>query len=462
MSYSTTNDIEKNAALLDEEYFANIRETQFERLDRDHHVYLDYTGGNLYPQSLLQKHFDLLSNNTFGNPHSTNPTSQLATKLIDQTRQKVIDFFNAEDYFCVFTQNASGALKIVGECYPFNENSQFLMFADNHNSVNGIREYVHSRGGEYDYCPLRSDDLRIDENVLLEKLQDKKEGDSLFAFPAQSNVSGVKHSKKWIQKAQDLGWDVLLDAAAYVPSSPLDLKEIQPDFVSISFYKMFGYPTGIGCLFIKKSKFEKLHKRWFAGGTVMLVTVNTPSHLLVENHERFENGTLNYLGIPCIYHGLTWMEEIGMNRIKQRVNSMITYLCKKLCEVKHKTGVHQVKIFGPLDRRKTGGTMIMSFMNPDGTLIPYEVIEEMANKEKISIRTGCFCNPGIDEVNSCVTTDEIARYFTKLKSVSSYELIAEIKHLRGAVRVSVGIPTTKKDLDTFIRFVNSLKDKFYH
>ena len=133
-------------------------------------------------------------NNILGNPHSTNPTSQFSTKLVEEARQKVIDYFNAEDYYCIFTQNASGALKIVGESYPFNEKSHFLLLSDNHNSVNGIRQFCLSKGGKVTYAPIFYQDLRMDENFLQEQLEQNNDCENkLFAFPAQSNVSGVKH-----------------------------------------------------------------------------------------------------------------------------------------------------------------------------------------------------------------------------------------------------------------------------
>ena len=76
---------------------------------------------------------------------------------------------------------------------------------------------------------------------------------SLFAYPAQSNFTGVQHPLEWIAQAQARGWDVLLDAAAFAPTNRLDLGRWQPDFVAISFYKIFGYPTGIGCLLARKA-----------------------------------------------------------------------------------------------------------------------------------------------------------------------------------------------------------------
>ncbi len=449
---------EKNT-LNQDSFFNTLRKKEYSRLDHTNHVYLDYTGGNLYPDSLIKKHFHQLEENTFGNPHSTNPTSQHSTFLVEQARKKVIAFFNAEDYHCVFTANASGALKIIGECYPFDNNGHLLLLADNHNSVNGIREYCKNMGGSFEYSPVNVEDLCISSQTLENKLSGIDTENKLFAFPAQSNVSGIKHNLEWITKAQNLGWDVLLDAAAFVPTSRLDLKKHKPNFVSVSFYKIFGYPTGLGCLLIHKKTFGKLQKKWFAGGTVSLASVNAPYHFLTDNHERFENGTIDYLGIPAIKNGLEFIEEIGIDRINERVNAMMDYLFSTLKNAHHSNGMNQLDIFGHPNRDNTGATMIMCFKNPDGSKIGFEKIESLANAKNISIRSGCFCNPGLDEANNCLTNEELAEYFETRSKGDYWDMIKVINKMRGATRVSVGIATTKKDLDAFLRFVEHLKDK---
>lgn len=448
-----------DAGLAHDDYFNALRKKEYSRLDKEGHVYLDYTGGNLYAQSQLDSHFKLLEKHTFGNPHSTNPTSQLATELVDKARKRIIEFFNAEDYHCVFTSNASAALKIVGECYPFEKNGQFLLFTDNHNSVNGIREYCRRAGGQFDYVPMNIEDLTVSGSDLDRLLSESDKEHKLFAFPAQSNVSGIKHNLDWIEKAQDQGWDVLLDAAAYVPTSKLDLNEHQPDYVSLSFYKMFGYPTGIGCLLVKKSSFARLEKKWFAGGTVKLASSIAPFHFLTDDYERFENGTLSYLEIPAITTGLNYLEEIGMDRLKERVQSLVQYLNEGLKDLEHSTGEKQLHIFGKPGSDQAGGTMIMTFRNPDGSKIDFEKIEELANEKKISIRSGCFCNPGLDETTNCLTTEEIAGYFQSRETGDYYDMIDTLHKMRGATRVSVGLATTRNDLDAFIDFVKSLKNK---
>lgn len=234
----------RNSRLRHDAYFNRLRAKNYERLDQDGHIYLDYTGGSLYSSSQLNKHMKLLSSNTFGNPHSSNPTSQLSTQLVEEARKAIISFFKADDYYCVFTPNASGALKVVGECYPFENDGHFLLLTDNHSSVNGIREYCKNAGGINEYVPINKNDLCISGDQLLNSLKNSERISKLFAYPAQSNVSGIKHDLQWITTAQNYGWDVLLDAAAFAPTSRLDLRKHSPNFVSISFYKMFGSLLG--------------------------------------------------------------------------------------------------------------------------------------------------------------------------------------------------------------------------
>lgn len=447
-----------------ESFFQELRHKEYARLDETGNIYLDYTGGNLYAKSQLDYHHRLLQDNVFGNPHSTNPTSLASTLLVAEARNAVLRFFNAqEDYHCIFTPNASGALRIVGESYPFSTDSRYLLLTDNHNSVNGIREFCKSKGGEFEYGYLQASDLNIDEKKLNEQLDKGEYSETkLFAFPAQSNVSGIKHDLSWIEKAHKKGWDVLLDAAAFVPTSKLDLTKYKPDYVSLSFYKMFGYPTGLGCLLIKKSKFEKLQKPWFAGGTVHMVGVKAEKHWLISDHERFEDGTINYLDIPAIKIGLDYLETIGMHQITERVSALSETLFRELNIIHHDNGSPVLHIYGPKDRNKVGGTLIMNFLDKDGNLFPIEQVERKANERKISIRTGCFCNPGLDELNSGISADELSQYFTEHEDGNFGDRTNFYGKLRGATRISVGLATNKDDLQKFIDFVKSFINQTLH
>jgi molybdenum cofactor sulfurtransferase len=314
-----------------------LRATEYARLDQTHQVYLDYTGASLHAESQLRDHLSLLSRRVLGNPHSGSPASGATTTLVERTRRSVLRWFNAgDDYTAVFTLNASGALKHVGECYPFGPARAFLATADNHNSVNGIREFARAKGAEVDYVPLTFPELRADEGELDRRLKGMSAG--LFAFPAQSNFSGVQHPLDLVARAEAAGWHVLLDAAAFVPSNRLDLRAARPHFVTVSFYKMFGYPTGVGCLLIRNDALPVLRRPWFAGGTVNFATVQGRKHLLAPREAAFEDGTLNFLAIPAVEIGLRYLAGIGLERIHTRVECLTAWLLEELVALRHASG----------------------------------------------------------------------------------------------------------------------------
>ena len=300
----------------------DLRATEYARLDVGEHVYFDYTGGGLYAESQVRRHHKLLSENVFGNPHSSNPSSLAATQLVEHAREYVLKFFNADpaEYDVIFTANASAALKLVGESYPFAKGGHYLLTFDNHNSVNGIREFAHARGAEVTYVPVVLPDMRVDASSLDDYFARAQKGAAnLFAYPAQSNFSSVLHPLDWIEKAHAAGWDVLVDVAAFAPTNPLDLSKFKPDYVPLSFYKMFGYPTGVGALIARREALAKLHRPWFAGGTITVVSVQGDKFYMADGHTAFEDGTPDYLNIPAVEIGLKHIESIGYDVIHERV-----------------------------------------------------------------------------------------------------------------------------------------------
>ncbi|GAB4416904.1 MAG: aminotransferase class V-fold PLP-dependent enzyme [Anaerolineales bacterium] len=449
-SYPSTEEIDR------------LRASDYARLDVDEHVYLDYTGGGLYAESQIRKHMKLLAENTFGNPHSTNPTSMAATELVEHTREYVLQFFNADpnEYLCIFTPNASGALKLVGESYPFPDGHYLLTF-DNHNSVNGIREFAHARGAQVTYIPVELPDLRVSASNLDKYLLRAEKGkNNLFAYPAQSNFSSVKHPLEWIDRAHEAGWDVLLDAAAYVPTSKLDLSEVHPDFVPISFYKMFGYPTGLGALIARKEALSKLHRPWFAGGTITVASVQGDKYYMADGAAAFEDGTLDYLNIPAVEIGLKHLESIGYEIISERVRTLTGWLLDNLTAMKHSTGEPLVRVYGPTDTEARGGAVTVNFFNKDGVAIDHRDIEAAANKVNISLRTGCFCNPGAGEIALGISSMELAACFSMPEkeqrlTLDDFRLCIDGKST-GAVRISVGPITNFNDVQAFLSFARGL------
>jgi selenocysteine lyase/cysteine desulfurase len=439
-----------------------LRNVEYARLDVGGHIYLDYTGGGLYADSQLRSHTKLLSEHVFGNPHSSNPTSLAATQLVEHTREYVLKFFNADpdEYLAIFTSNASGALKLVGESYPFS-NGRYLLTFDNHNSVNGIREFAHARGADVTYIPVALPDMRVDASQLSRELsQPSKNGNNLFAYPAQSNFSSVQHPLEWIDVAHEHGWDVLLDAAAFVPTSQLNLSVVKPDFVPISFYKMFGYPTGLGALIARKEALTKLHRPWFAGGTITVASVQGDKFYMADGSSAFEDGTIDYLNIPAVEIGLKHIESIGYDVIHERVHSLAGWLLDNLVEMKHSNGVPLVRVYGPTKMEGRGGAVTVNFYDRNNNALDHRYIEQQANEAGISLRTGCFCNPGAGEIALGVSRVELDVCFTRpgheeRLSQEDFRLCFDGQSI-GAVRISVGMVTNFKDVQGFLAFARGL------
>ncbi len=442
-----------------------LRAREYARLDAQGQVYLDYTGGGLYADSQVRDHAQLLAGHVFGNPHSANPSSLDTTRLVERARAAVLAYFHGTgEYTAVFTLNASGALKLVGESYPFEPGGRLLLSADNHNSVNGIREFARAKGALVDYAPLAAADLRLDD-AALEALLAKADPSraNLLAFPAQSNFSGVKHPLELVDSARARGWDVLLDAAAFVPTNRLDLRKVTPDFVSVSFYKMFGYPTGVGCLLVRNAALGRLRRPWFAGGTVNFVTVQGRMHVLSPREAGFEDGTLDYLGIPAVETGLAHLERVGMETIGERVRCLTGWLIAQLLALRHGNGQPMVRLYGPATTAGRGGTVTMNLYDPKGRLLDYRRIEELAGEERISLRTGCFCNPGAGETAEGLT-DEDMRAGAALGAEITLPRFLQVVQGRGgksvgAIRVSFGLASNFADAERFLRFAAGFRDQ---
>ena len=441
--------------------FEQLRSREFSRLDALGQVYLDFTGAGLYAESQVRAHTEFLCRGVFGNPHSRNPTSQAATQLCEAARVRVLEYFNADPelYEVVFTLNASGALKLVGEAYPWEPGGRFLLTADNHNSVNGLREFAAAHGAAVRYVPLGNE-------LRLPPLEEHFAGadrtkHNLFAFPAQSNFSGVKHPLDVIALAHEHGYHVVLDAAAFVPANRLDLRRCAPDFVCISFYKMFGFPTGVGVLLARRNALGELHRPWFAGGTVRFVSAQNRMHLQHVTGRAFEDGTLNYLGIAAVPAGLAFLEEIGIERIHAHVMRLTEDLLSRLLALRHANGAPMARIYGPRTMEMRGGTIAFNLLDPQGGLVDFRAVEQRANDAGISLRTGFFCNPGAAEFAFEYPDEEAFRCIKTLTPETfNIQVFSDCMsdHPVGAVRVSVGIASNRTDLDRLMEVLCSFRD----
>lgn len=446
-----------------------LRAADYARLDAQRQTYLDYTGGGLHAASQVHAHARMLGEEVLGNPHSVNPSSMRMTERVESARTAVLDYFNAGGaYTAIFTANASGALKLVGESFPFAPGGRLLLTADNHNSVNGMREFARAKGAAVDYAPLTRPELRIDAPAMEARLaQADAARANLLAYPAQSNFSGVKHPLALVDAARGQGWRVLLDAAAFVPTNRLDLRTLSPDFVVMSFYKMFGYPTGVGCLLVRDETLPMLRRPWFGGGTVNFATVQGRMHVLSGGEAGFEDGTLNYLAIPAVEIGLRHLQQAGIETIQARVHCLTDWLIEQLLALRHANGRPMVRLYGPASMEQRGGTVTLNFYDPGGHLVDYRRIEELAAEVNISLRTGCFCNPGAGETAEDLSEDDLRAGIAEVgEEINLQRFLHFLQHRggksAGAIRVSTGIASNFADVQRFIDFAAGLRDQTAH
>ncbi|KAL9226061.1 hypothetical protein vseg_001913 [Gypsophila vaccaria] len=468
-----------------------IRATEFRRLSSSDTVYLDHAGATLYSDLQMEAVFRDLTSNLYSNPHSQSDSSMATSEIIRDCRQQVLDYCNAsaKDYKCIFTSGATAAFKMVGEAFPWSSQSCFMYTMENHNSVVGIREYALNHGAracavdveEFVDHEKISTDERTSFKVLQHPTQRRKNVRNmredftgspchLFAFPSECNFSGVrfnldltkavkKHSEETFRDSSlSKGrWLVLIDAAKGCATEPPDLSKYPADFVVISFYKVFGYPTGLGALVVRNEAAKLLKKTYFSGGTVAasIADIDFVKHR-DGIEELFEDGTTSFLSIISIRYGFQIINNLTVASISRHTSSLARYLRGVISSFKHDNGLDVCVLYGDNSKVVVEQGPIVSFnlKCPDGSWFGYREVEKLASLSGIQLRTGCFCNPG-----AC----------SKYLGLSHLELLTNVEagHVcwddfdivngkpTGAVRVSFGYMSTFEEAKKFVDFIRT-------
>ena len=338
------------------------------------------------------------------------------------------------EYACVFLPSATAALKTVGEAFAWSSSSssgsaggggssgssEFRYLRENHNSVLGIRGYAEAKGARAvmmteeeveSWLDDESDSSDDEKSPSSPSREEEEKVLSLFAYPALDNFSGVLHPLDWAQRLREKGrrrtggktnkkkrWFTLLDAAAFAPAHSLDLSRHRPDFVSLSFYKIFGLPTGVGALLVRREAFQALSRVYFGGGSTAVATAAPGFNVLkCEPVASFEDGTLPYLDIAALRHGFDFLRRLaaapagkraaastsgdgaeeaaaaaffGSERLARHTAALAHYAATELGRVRHaKTNAPAVLVFGkhasPHWRELQGGIVNFEIVDRD-------------------------------------------------------------------------------------------------
>ncbi|XP_065363795.1 molybdenum cofactor sulfurase [Calliphora vicina] len=444
-------------------------------------TYLDHAGSTLYAESQIDASGKLLKENLFCNPH----TCKITGDLVDQVRYRILQHFNADalEYSVVFTSNATAAIKTVAETFDFGaqEQGNFYYCQENHTSVLGMRELVKTSNKFVLTQPELLSNLENGHDLLA----GTRTGNSLLVFSAQCNFSGYKMPLELIEVVQKQGllkrgtqisghtqtnepdlnnFYVFLDSAAFVGTSYLDVGKYKPDFFCVSFYKMFGYPTGVGALIVSKRGQSVLLKQYYGGGTVNIAMTRDNFHeKRVGFSSHFEDGTLSFLTIANLLEGFSTLERLvpakegknTMQRISKYVYQLAKYGYDKLSALKHANGQPLVKFYnhnGYGDYKYQGGVITFNILHEDGAFVGFAEVACLAAVFDIQLRTGCFCNPGACQWFLQLSNSDIRKQYESGHICSDYnDLVDGIP--TGAVRVSFGYMTRKQDVDKIVSMI---------
>ncbi|KYM94650.1 Molybdenum cofactor sulfurase 1 [Cyphomyrmex costatus] len=450
-------------------------ENEFSRLKGE--CYVDHAGATLYSDTQIRNVSADLHGSLYANPHSTG--NSLTQDIIERTRYRILSHFNTnpDEYSVIFTSGATASLKIVAEGFRFTmENNKvvmsshsgsFIYVQDNHTSVLGMRDVVAARGADT-ICLGHDQAFQIFSQPTTSRDSDERQSsNSLFVYSAQCNFSGLKYPLKWISdthtgalsvfvRKPSTRWYVLLDAASFVPTNNLDLSVFKPDFVCLSFYKMFGYPTGIGALLVKNTSSDVLDKTYYGGGTVDIALSSERFHRKREIlYQRFEDGTVPFLSIVSLQYGFEILSKLTMDRISKHVFSLAKTLHHSLLTLHHCNGKPVVKLYSDSDyedRRSQGGIVAFNVMRSNGEYVGYMEVLNMAALFKVHLRTGCFCNPGACQRHLSLSTKDILENYEAGYTCSGIADLINGKPT-GAVRISFGYMSTIKDVETVVLMI---------
>ena len=443
-------------------------------------AYLDHAGATPAPKSLLEAAFrDLLANQCDGNPHSHSAYEG----RMDGARASVHAHFRAspDQYDVVFTSGATQALKLVGELFAFGPAGALLYPLNVHTSVLGIRAYAPQS------FPFPSSTLyAVGALQELSVPHPPLDSNNLVVIPGECNFSGAKCDMakvaKWIHGfPSPCYW--LLDAAKLAATSPLDLFALpaahQPHFVVASFYKMFGYPTGLGVLLIRREACSSVMlKRYYGGGTISAATADEQ---WVEHRPEFaarlEAGTPHYQGIAAVPLGFAILARLGgLAAIQRNVMALTLRLARALARMRHSCSGRRVcTVFGRhflsaneyegIEERelddlaaycaRQGPVVTFTVFWADGSPVGHTDTCLLAAAENITLRGGCFCNPGGCQEWLSLSADDVRANLLLGRSCAGHDGQGDVVNglQTGAVRASLGWCSCQADCDTLVDFL---------
>ena len=342
-------------------------------------VYLDNASTTQKPYSVINSITDFYSNYNSNIHRAVYQFTEEATTLYEQSREKIANFINVRPEEIVFTRNTTESINLIAHSWARTnlkkDDGVAITELEHHSNIVPWQILSQEIGTRLEYVGIDENGF-LDLEYLIELISSKKV--RLVSLSHMSNVLGtIVPIERIIKIAHENDIPVLVDGAQSVPHMPVDVKNMDCDFLVFSAHKMLG-PTGVGVLYAKKEVLEKM--RPFMGGGDMIKEVFKFHTNYNEVPYKFEAGTPNIADVVGFGAAIDYLEKIGMENIRKHEIDLTEYALESMLSINHLT------VYGPRDPNYRGG--VISFNIAD--IHPHDLATIM-NDHGIAIRSGHHC-----------------------------------------------------------------------
>jgi len=375
-------------------------------------VYLDSTATSQKPVQVIDA-MDAYYRQSNANIHrGVHTLAEEATAMYEGARERIAAFIGAgSPRECIFTRNTTESINLVAQTWG-RANLQpgdlvVLTEMEHHSNLVPWQMLAMERQIRIEYIPV-SDEGLLDMAAFHRLLE---MGPKLVAFTHMSNVLGtITPAKEIIAAAHAVGALTLVDGAQSVPHLPVDVRDLDVDFLAFSAHKMCG-PTGIGLLYGKEKILAAMPP--FLGGGDMIKKVTLKGFTTNSLPHKFEAGTPSIAEVIGFGAAVDYLSRIGMTRIAQHEQEIVAYAIERLSEISG------LQMYGPAANQK-GGVVSFSLAG----IHPHDVAQVLDN-EGIAVRAGHHCAMPLHE-RFCLPASTRASFYL-------YNTMEEVDHLAGGL-----------------------------
>ena len=353
----------------------------FPLLSREVHgrplVYLDNAATTQKPRAVLEA-MDRLYTTCNANVHrGIHTLSQEATALHEAARERVRAFLNARSTAeIIFTRGTTESLNLVAssfaEAFLHEGDEVILTVMEHHSDIVPWQLARDHRGFTLRVVPM-DDEGRLDLEAYAALLNERTR---LVCCCHVSNVLGtVNPVREMARMAHEAGAYFLVDGAQSVPHFPVDVQELDCDFLAFSAHKLYG-PTGVGVLYGKEELLERMPP--YQGGGEMIARVTFEKTTFERLPFKFEAGTPDYVGTHGLAAAIDYVAGIGLDRIAAYEDQLTRHAMARMREIEG------MQFFGTVE----GKTSVVSFNV--GQIHPMD-LGTLLDHLGFAIRTGHHC-----------------------------------------------------------------------